>query len=91
LGDLDEIVSWWGDWPAITTSPPAGRCPAAGTPVLLPREPSWSFLYRRMPPGLAAAGLRAIAPDLVGYDRSDKPAAVAEHSYARHAWGSPRQ
>ena len=49
--------------------------PADGPPVLLLHgEPSWSFLYRTMVPVLAAAGLRAIAPDLVGFGRSDKPA-----------------
>jgi haloalkane dehalogenase len=59
--------------------------PADGEPVLLLHgEPSWSFLYRRLMPVLAAAGLRAIAPDLIGFGRSDKPAEVAEHSYARH-------
>ena len=36
-------------------------------------EPSWCFLYRKMIPVLAAAGLRCIAPDLVGFGRSDKP------------------
>ncbi len=59
--------------------------PADGEPVLLLHgEPSWSFLYRTMIPVLAGAGLRAIAPDLVGFGRSDKPAAQADHSYARH-------
>ena len=59
--------------------------PADGEPVLLLHgEPSWSFLYRRMIPPLAAAGLRAIAPDLVGFGRSDKPAAPADHGFARH-------
>lgn len=59
--------------------------PADGPVVLLLHgEPSWSFLYRKMLPVLAAAGLRAIAPDLVGFGRSDKPANVADHSYARH-------
>ena len=59
--------------------------PADGEPVLLLHgEPSWSFLYRRMLPPLAAAGLRAIAPDLVGFGRSDKPARPADHSFARH-------
>jgi haloalkane dehalogenase len=52
--------------------------------VLLHGEPTWSFLYRKVLPVLAAAGLRAIAPDLVGFGRSDKPAAVDDHSYARH-------
>jgi haloalkane dehalogenase len=59
--------------------------PADGEPVLLLHgEPSWSFLYRRMLPPLAAAGLRAIAPDLVGFGRSDKPAERTDHSFARH-------
>jgi haloalkane dehalogenase len=59
--------------------------PADGEPVLLLHgEPSWSFLHRRMIPPLAAAGLRVIAPDLIGFGRSDKPADVADHSYARH-------
>jgi haloalkane dehalogenase len=59
--------------------------PAGGAPVLLLHgEPSWSFLYRTMMPVLAAAGLRAIAPDLIGFGRSDKPADAAEHTYARH-------
>jgi len=59
--------------------------PADGEPVLLLHgEPSWSFLYRQMIPPLAAAGHRVIAPDLVGFGRSDKPAAAGEHTYARH-------
>jgi haloalkane dehalogenase len=59
--------------------------PPDGEPVLLLHgEPSWSFLYRRVMPVLAAAGLRAIAPDLVGFGRSDKPAEIGDHSYARH-------
>jgi haloalkane dehalogenase len=59
--------------------------PADGEPVLLLHgEPSWSFLYRAVMPVLAGAGLRAIAPDLIGFGRSDKPAEVAGHSYARH-------
>jgi haloalkane dehalogenase len=59
--------------------------PADGPPVLLLHgEPSWSFLYRTMLPVLGGAGLRAIAPDLVGFGRSDKPTDIADHSYARH-------
>jgi haloalkane dehalogenase len=62
--------------------------PADAEPVLLLHgEPSWSFLYRRVIPVLADAGLRVVAPDLVGFGRSDKPAAQADYSYARHvAW-----
>jgi haloalkane dehalogenase len=59
--------------------------PPAGPPVLLLHgEPSWSFLYRRVMRVLAEAGLRAIAPDMPGFGRSDKPAEVSDHSYARH-------
>src|ERR1017187_4209955 len=58
--------------------------PADGEPVLLLHgEPSWSFLYRTILPVLADAGLRAIAPDLIGFGRSDKPAEIGDHSYAR--------
>jgi haloalkane dehalogenase len=59
--------------------------PPAGEPVLLLHgEPSWSFLYRKVIPVLAGAGLRAIAPDLIGFGRSDKPAEAGDHSYAGH-------
>ena len=59
--------------------------PRAAEPVLLLHgEPSWSFLYRRMIPVLTGAGLRVIAPDLIGFGRSDKPAKPADYSYAAH-------
>jgi haloalkane dehalogenase len=59
--------------------------PADGPVVLcLHGEPSWSFLYRHVIRVLADAGLRAIAPDLVGFGRSDKPVEITDHSYARH-------
>jgi haloalkane dehalogenase len=59
--------------------------PADGPVVLLLHgEPSWSFLYRTMIPVLAGAGFRAVAPDLVGFGRSDKPTEISDHSYARH-------
>jgi haloalkane dehalogenase len=47
-------------------------------------EPSWAYLYRTMIPGLVGAGLRVIAPDLVGFGRSDKPAAREVYTYQRH-------
>lgn len=56
----------------------------APTVLVLHGEPSWSFLYRHVIDALVAAGLRAVAIDLVGFGRSDKPARVADHSYARH-------
>jgi haloalkane dehalogenase len=52
--------------------------------LLLHGEPTWSFLYRHVLRVLAGAGVRAIAPDLVGFGRSDQPTAVGDHSYARH-------
>ena len=59
--------------------------PADGEVVLLLHgEPSWSYLYRKMIPVIADAGLRAVAPDLVGFGRSDKPASRTDYSYARH-------
>jgi haloalkane dehalogenase len=51
---------------------------------MLHGEPSWSYLYRKMIPILAAAGHRVICPDLVGFGRSDKPTRREDHSYARH-------
>lgn len=56
-----------------------------GAPVLmLHGEPTWSFLYRKMIPVFADAGFRAVAPDLIGFGRSDKPAAIGDYSYAAH-------
>ncbi len=62
--------------------------PADAAPVLLLHgEPSWSYLYRTMIPPIVEAGLRAIAPDLIGFGKSDKPAEQGEYSYERHvAW-----
>jgi haloalkane dehalogenase len=59
--------------------------PRGGRPVLLLHgEPSWSYLYRSMFGPLVAAGRRVIAPDLIGFGRSDKPAAREDYTYARH-------
>lgn len=59
--------------------------PAGGPVVLLLHgEPSWSFLYRKMVPVLVDAGFRVVAPDLVGFGRSDKPADEGDFTYARH-------
>ncbi len=69
-------VAWVEDGPAIDTG--------ADPILMLHGEPSWSFLYRTMIPVLVAAGHRVICPDLVGFGRSDKPARIEDHSYARH-------
>lgn len=52
--------------------------------LMLHGEPTWSYLYRKMIPPVVAAGYRAIAPDLIGFGKSDKPADIADYSYQRH-------
>ena len=61
----------------------AGRADAP-TVLLMHGEPSWSYLYRHIILALLARGCRVIAPDLVGFGRSDKPAAQGDYSYERH-------
>ena len=58
--------------------------PAGRTVLLLHGEPTWSFLYRHVIPPLVEAGCRVVAPDLIGFGRSDKPVAFDDHSYVRH-------
>jgi len=59
--------------------------PRDGEPVLLLHgEPSWCYLYRKMVPIITAAGYRAIAPDLIGFGRSDKPAEKSDYTFERH-------
>ena len=54
-------------------------------PVLLMHgEPSWCYLYRKIIPPLAAQGHRVIAPDLIGFGRSDKPAKRSDYTFERH-------
>jgi haloalkane dehalogenase len=59
--------------------------PGDADPILmLHGEPSWSFLYRHMIPICVAAGHRVIAPDLIGFGKSDKPVSIRDYSYQRH-------
>ena len=60
-----------------------------GRPILMMHgEPSWSFLYRHMIPKVAQHA-RVIAPDLIGFGKSDKPTETSDYTYARHvAWMS---
>jgi haloalkane dehalogenase len=64
--------------------------PADGDLVLLMHgQPVWSYLYRHMIPPLVEAGFRVVAPDFVGFGRSDKPSRPEDYTYARHvAWMS---
>ena len=54
------------------------------TVLLMHGEPSWSYLYRKMIPIIIEAGHRAVAPDLVGFGKSDKPASRDDYTYNRH-------
>lgn len=52
--------------------------------LLLHGQPTWSYLYRKVVPVLVAAGARVIAPDHIGYGRSDKPVRATDYTFARH-------
>jgi len=101
LRTAEERFDALADWPFapsyVEVSDPDGGTlrlhlvdegdPAGRAVVLLHGEPTWSYLYRHVIPPLVDAGLRVVAPDLVGFGRSDKPAAQEDHTYARHvAW-----
>jgi len=59
--------------------------PKEALPILLMHgEPSWSFLYRKMIPPLVESGYRTIAPDLMGFGKSDKPFRTKDHSHQKH-------
>ena len=59
--------------------------PRDAAPILLMHgEPSWSYLYRHFISALAAKGHRVVAPDLIGFGRSDKPAERGDYTYERH-------
>lgn len=67
-----------------------GEGPRDGEPILcLHGQPTWSYLYRKMIPIFVDAGHRVLAPDFVGFGRSDKPTRREDYTYARHvAWMS---
>jgi haloalkane dehalogenase len=67
----------------VDESPPSASRDARPV-LLLHGEPSWSYLYRWMIPVLIEGGMRVVAPDLIGFGRSDKPTAREDYTYARH-------
>jgi haloalkane dehalogenase len=76
--------SWWehaGHRVAIIDEGPRD---AAVTALCLHGNPSWSYLYRHMLPVFTAAGLRVVAPDLIGFGRSDKPVEESAHTFELH-------
>jgi haloalkane dehalogenase len=91
FADLPDFP--WGPSYAEVAAPDGGTLrmayvdagPADGpVALLLHGEPSWSFLYRHVVRVLVDSGIRCVAPDLVGFGRSDKPAAPEDHTFARH-------
>jgi len=63
---------------------------ATETVLMLHGEPSWSYLYRKMIPVFVEAGYRAVAPDLIGFGKSDKPTLKEDYTYAKHLeWIEP--
>jgi haloalkane dehalogenase len=62
----------------------AGPKDAERTLLCLHGEPSWSFLYRRMIPVFLESGARVVAPDLLGFGRSDKPVKQSDYSFTFH-------
>jgi haloalkane dehalogenase len=90
----DERFAGLEDWPYESKYVDVGdgirmayvdEGPPSGPVVLLGHgEPTWGYLYRKMIPGLAAAGRRVIVPDLIGFGRSDKPTAREDYTYERH-------
>ncbi len=54
------------------------------TVIMIHGEPSWSYLYRGMIKRVSAAGLRVLAPDLIGFGKSDKPTQTSDYTYSKH-------
>lgn len=79
LPGYDGIRVHYVDEPGAAGGPETGH-----TFLCLHGEPSWSFLYRKMIPVFAAAGGRVVAPDLIGFGKSDKPADPATYTYGFH-------
>lgn len=77
--NVDLGDGYWGKMHYLDEGPK--DAPAV---LLLHGEPSWSFLYRKMIPVLVDAGLRCLAPDLIGFGKSDTPDDIGFYTYDRH-------
>lgn len=88
LPDFDFPVGYVDDLPGYEglriAYVDAGPKDAERTFLCLHGEPSWSFLYRRMIPVFLKSGARVIAPDLLGFGRSDKPVKQSDYSFHFH-------
>ena len=81
VGYVDDLTGYEGLRIAYVD---AGPKDASRTFLCLHGEPSWSFLYRRMIPVFLESGARVIAPDLLGFGRSDKPVKQSVYSFDFH-------
>jgi haloalkane dehalogenase len=88
LPDFDFPVEYVDDLPGYEglriARVDAGPRDAERTFLCLHGEPSWSFLYRRMIPVFLESGARVVAPDLLGFGRSDKPLKQSDYSFHFH-------
>lgn len=88
LPDFDFPVRYFDDLPGYEglrgAYVDAGSAQTEHTFLCLHGEPSWSFLYRRMIPVFLDSGARVVAPDLLGFGRSDKPVREADYSFGFH-------
>jgi haloalkane dehalogenase len=88
LPDFDFPVEYVDDLPGYEglriARVDAGPRDATRTFLCLHGEPSWSFLYRRMIPVFLESGARVVAPDLLGFGRSDKPVKQSDYSFTFH-------
>jgi pimeloyl-ACP methyl ester carboxylesterase len=78
---IDDLAGYMGLRGAYVDAGPAD---ADRVFLCLHGEPSWSFLYRRMIPVFLESGARVIAPDLLGFGRSDKPVEQSDYSFDFH-------
>jgi len=83
LRDFD-FEPHWHDWEGLRVHYLDEGPREAPVMLLLHGMPTWSYLYRDVIPPLVAAGFRCIAPDHLGFGKSDKPGALSWYSIARH-------
>ncbi len=84
LPDFNHAPHYWEHGGLRVHYVDEGPKDALTTVLCLHGNPTWSYLYRHMIPVFTAAGLRVVAPDLMGFGRSDKPATEAEHRFDGH-------
>ncbi len=87
LSDLSSLQGLRMHYLDIAPEPSDKSEPRPAEPITylcLHGNPAWSYLYRKMIPVLAASGARVVAPDMIGFGKSDKPKKDAFHSFSWH-------